>query len=472
VKSIGARLTAWYAGTATATLAILFVGGYFLLLSNLTRGLDLLNAAEFEQIRSRLGDNPAGLDPVSIDEHIRETTEYAKVLFYIDVHSREAGTVFRSTNLSGQTIPDVPGEKKFTVEVPDIGEMRVGEFIIPPYEVNIATSMRQVREAMTFYVNVCFALLGAMLLASLVIGFGLSRLVLRPVRAIRETAVRIGMDNIGERIPVYEVKDEISDLARLLNEMFDRLAASFEQVRRFTADASHELKTPLALVRLHAEKLLMDDSLPRDARESLQVQLEELQRLHHIIEELLFLSLSDARAIKLEPRAQDPAAFLANFAQDAAALAEHHGCRFQSRHSGEGTAAFEPNRLRQVLLNLLSNAIKASPEGGLITLESYLGEGVWRVSVADEGPGLNPEQRQVMFDRFVRFPAGNADDRGSGLGLAICRGIIQLHGGRIHAVAARTGRGLCVVFEIPAEPAGQRSSTSSGLLEREQQGVN
>src|SRR5262249_7201857 len=101
VKSIGARLTAWYAFTATATLLLLFVAGYFALEHNLVHGLDLLNAAEFEQIRSRLGPDPKNLGSVDIDERIRETTEYAKVLFFIDVHSKETGTVFRSTNLAG-----------------------------------------------------------------------------------------------------------------------------------------------------------------------------------------------------------------------------------------------------------------------------------------------------------------------------------------------------------------------------------
>ena len=105
-----------------------------------------------------------------------------------------------------------------------------------------------------------------------------------------------------------------------------------------------------------------------------------------------------------------------------------------------------------MLLNLLSNALKASPPRGAIALESRIGDGVWRCSLEDQGPGLKPEQRERMFERFVRFSApGN--EQGSGLGLAICRSIVELHGGRIFALAGTNGTGLRVVVEISATAA-------------------
>src|SRR5439155_6877256 len=221
----------------------------------------------------------------------------------------------------------------------------------------IATQLKAVRLLMEGYSEVCLGLLGAMLLVSIATGFGLSRLVLRPVRLIRETASHIGSENLTDRIPVAEVKDEISDLARLLNQLFDRLETSFDQIRRFTADASHELKTPLSLVRLHAERLLMTGNLDPAQRESLHVQLEELARVSQIIEELLFLSRADAQAITIEFKEQEPAGFLHSFSQDAVALAEHHGRTLNCVHVGDGTAEFEEKRMRQVLLNLVVNAI-------------------------------------------------------------------------------------------------------------------
>ncbi|HEY2409156.1 MAG TPA: ATP-binding protein [Polyangiaceae bacterium] len=296
-------------------------------------------------------------------------------------------------------------------------------------------------------------MLAAMLVVSLAIGFGLSELILRPVRVIQATANRIRSDNLKERIPVGNVKDELSQLAGFLNQMFDRLETSFSEIRRFTAEASHELKTPLALIRLQAERLLVTGNLEAVQKESIQDQLEELARVNRIIDELLFLSRADAQAITVDLKEREPAAFLQAFAQDASVLAEHHGRQFSYTHEGAGPVAFEEKRIRQVLLNLLSNAINASPPGGRVTLHSKLVDGTWRVSVEDEGTGLTAEQRERIFERFVRFPAPGSEDKGSGLGLAICRSIVQLHGGRIFAAEGENGRGLRVVFEVPATAA-------------------
>ena len=453
MKSIGSRITVWYAVTATTTLACLFVAGHYLLENQLIHQLDALNEAQFKQLKYTLGPNYKTLTPATIDDRIREATESASSLFYIDMHGPMSNRFFRSNNLRGQTIPDIPGERAYTVEVNGIGELRVSEFLLPPFEVTVATPMAPVRDVMSGYRKVFFALLVVMLIVSIAIGYALSELMLRPVRIIQATANRIRSDNLTERIPVGDVKDEISHLARFLNQMFDRLETSFSEIRRFTADASHELKTPLSLVRLHAERLLVNGNLAPPQKESVHVQLEELARVNRIIDELLFLSRADAQAITVDMKEQAPAAFLQGFAQDASALAEHHGRRFSYTHEGEGTVAFEEKRMRQVLLNLLANALNASPPEGRITLHSKLSEDVWRITVDDEGPGLSAEQRTRIFERFVRFNHTGSEDKGSGLGLAICRSIVQLHRGRIFAEPGGSGRGLQMVIEIPAAAA-------------------
>jgi two-component system heavy metal sensor histidine kinase CusS len=275
------------------------------------------------------------------------------------------------------------------------------------------------------------------------------------MRAIRETANRIGSDNLSERIPVSDVQDELTELSKLLNQMFDRLESAFDQIRRFSADASHELKTPLSLIRLHAEKMLGDGELPATHAEALLVQIEELARLNQIIDEMLFLSRAEAKAIAFDLKPRDPTRFLDSFAQDAQALAEHTGRRFQWTHTGEGRAAFEEKWVRQVLLNVFTNALNASPPGGLVTLASEIGGGRWRVSVEDEGPGLAADQRQRIFERFVRFNVAASGDRGSGLGLTISKSIIDLHGGQMRAEPASGHRGLKVTFEIPTVAAAE-----------------
>jgi two-component system heavy metal sensor histidine kinase CusS len=453
MKSIGSRITLWYAVTVTATLACLFVVGYYLLENHLLHQLDVLNEAQFKQLKYTLGPNYATLTPPTIDDRIREVTESASALFYIDMHGPMTNRFFKSNNLRGQTIPDIPGEHLYTVELNGIGELRVSEFLLPPFEVTVATPMAPVRDVMSEYRKVFLALLVVTLIVSIAIGYALSQLMLRPVRVIQATANRIRSDNLNERIPVGDVKDEISRLARFLNQMFDRLETSFSEIRRFTADASHELKTPLSLVRLHAERLLVNGNLEPAQKESVHVQLEELARVSRIIDELLFLSRADAQAITVDLKEQGPATFLHGFAQDASALAEHHGRRFSYTHEGEGTVAFEEKRMRQVLLNLLANALNASPPYGNITLHSQLSGDVWRITVDDEGPGLSAEQRTRIFERFVRFNHSGSEDKGSGLGLAICRSIVQLHRGRIFAAPGENGRGLQMVVEIPAAAA-------------------
>ncbi|HEY8005086.1 MAG TPA: ATP-binding protein [Phenylobacterium sp.] len=453
MRSIGARLTFWYALSATVTLAILFVAGYQLLETRLINGLDQLNSAEFQQLKSHLGADYQKLNSAVMAERVRETSESGAVLFYISIERPGTDIKFKSKNLRGDDIPDIKGKRAYSADMAGIGTLRVDEFLLPPFDVTIATSARSVTDGMREYAKVCAALLLAMLVASLGIGLGLSRLLLRPMRAIRETANRIGSDNLSERIPVANVRDEVTDLALLLNQMFDRLESAFDQIRRFADEASHELKTPLSLIRLHAEKMLGDGDLPAAHAEAVLVQIDELARLNQIIDEMLFLSRAEAKAIPFHLKPHDPAHFLDTFAQDAQALAEHSGRSFVCRHRGRGRVAFEEKWLRQVLLNVLTNALNVSPQGGAVTLTSILQRGVWRVSLEDEGPGLAPDQRQRIFERFVRFHTPATGDRGSGLGLTISKSIVEMHGGRIFAEPADGPQGLKVTFEIPTGAA-------------------
>jgi len=452
VKSIGARLALWYASAATATLACLFIAGYYLLEIHLVHGLDELNKAQFAQIKAHLGTDYASLNAGLIDARIRETTDYASVLFFITIDDPKGAIrpIFYSTNLRGANIPDVPGKHEYNAVLPDIGELRVAEFILGPFDVTVATPLGSVREALRDYSQVCLWLLAVVVAINIAIGRALSRIALRPVRSIRETASHISSDNLTERIPVAQVQDEMSELALLLNQMFDRLETSFQQIRRFTAEASHELKTPLSLIRLQAEKLLVHGHLDAVNEESVHVQLEEVSRLSQIIEELLFLSRAEARDIRLNLAPSDPEAMLGSFHQDAQVLAEHRDMRFVYTHQGSGKVMLEPRWLRRVLWNLLANALNASPKGGTVTLNSIIEGDQWRVALDDQGPGVASEYREKIFDRFFRLTPDDDVQEGSGLGLAICRSIISLHGGKIWAEAAPAASGLRMVFVMPA----------------------
>lgn len=434
--------------------------------------LDTGLKAEFEQVKRRLGPEAGSLDATQVQARLATN---ASVRFSIEIHEADGGLLYRSRNLNNHPIPDNPrpgnlvarslnrlmealnlgspgpasgARRTYDVPIGDLGGRHIGEFLLDGRTVLVAVSNEQVRTLVVAYDEVFYGLLVLMLVASSVIGYFLSHILLRPLRQIQSTATHISSDNLSERIPVSAVEDEMSNLARLLNQMFDRLEAAFNQTRRFTAEASHELKTPLSLIRLQSEKLLIDGGLKPSQEEALQVQLEEIARLNQIIEELLFLSRAEARAITLQLEPQDLRTFLETFASDARVLAESRGVRFAFNLSSGGPAAFDGRWIRQVLLNLLTNALSHSPRGGTVTLGSEQAEGWWRVAIEDEGPGVPPDQRERIFERFVRL-AANGENGGSGLGLAISRSIVTMHRGRIRADQAANGRGLRVVFEIP-----------------------
>jgi two-component system heavy metal sensor histidine kinase CusS len=456
MKSIGARLAVCYVLASTVTFAALFLVGRYFVEEHAIHALDLVIHSEFEQIRA----NVASLGPAPTEEALRERVQMMTrndlELFFTEIYGPDGKVVYRSPGLHGFDM-DSPRDQDFNVNLAGLAELRAGKFELGPYKVVIATSKRHVREVMKGYAHTFYGLLLVMIAVSSVIGYAFGRMALRPLRLIQDTADHIRSDNLSERIPVSSARDEISDLARLLNQMFDRLEDSFDQIRRFTAEASHELKTPLTLIRLQAEKLIVDGQLTPTQELAVQIQIKEITELNRIIEDLLFLSRADARAIKLDLRQQDPEPFLQSFAQDAHVLAEHREQRFQLTHHGDGSVAIEPKWIRQVLLNLLSNALSASPAGARVTVRSTLMNQRWQVRVEDEGAGVPPEQRERIFERFVRVNRPGNENKGSGLGLAICRSIVALHGGRIFAEAGAGGRGLSMVFEIPAATAPDES---------------
>ncbi len=477
MKSVGVRIAFWYALASLLTLGIFFRIGRHLVEQHIVHSLDTGIAAEFEQVKRRLGPDVANLTAEQLPGLIRP---FASVRFGIEILQSDGPAVYRSRNLGERVIPDQPMEgdllaiwmqrifsyqkksasspasparREYNALMGDLGEMRIGEFGLDPFIVRIAVAKEQVRSLVAAYQEVFYVLLTLMVIVSSVIGYALSHMLLRPVRLIQETANHISSDNLSERIPVSPVEDEISNLARLLNQMFDRLESSFNQVRRFTAEASHELKTPLSLMRLQTEKMLMEGGLNPVQEESLHVVIEEITRLNQIIEELLFLSRAEANAISLATKAQDPRAFMESFIPDARVLADSRGVRLADVHCGQGLVEFDSRWLRQVLLNLLSNALNYTPPGKCVTLTSQVGPIAWRVVVEDGGPGVPAAERERIFERFVRLAHSTQHEKGSGLGLAICRSIIALHQGRIWAEDAAPGPGLSMIFEIPLAAA-------------------
>jgi signal transduction histidine kinase len=455
IRSFATRLAFTYALLTTATVGTALVAGRLVVSHQMIHGVDLLNAAEFEELRDRI-EPPS---QPSLSPHAMEALQNHAVLdapiYRFQVCAPDGTVLFRSANLGSARLPPPhakPGDH--TARLKGIGPVRYGEYPLGAVRVQVASSLEQVDKLVEQQDRTLLGLGILVSVLSIGLGYAFSRLVLRPVRTIEQTAARIGAENLSERIPVPAGRDELAELALLLNRTFDRLEGAFTQVRRFTAEASHELKTPLALARLHAEKLARAP-LPEEQLAQTHSLLAELQRLQKIIDDLLLLSRTDAGEMPLNRQPQSIHAFITEFAEDAQALAEDRGLRFTiaANQAGAGSAVFDPAWLRRVLLNVLSNALKVSPPGGALTLTSEVGEHHWRVAIADEGPGVPPTEVERIFERFVQLagrPSGA--NEGAGLGLAIARSIVLLHGGRIWAENRADRSGLRLVLELPAAP--------------------
>ena len=234
------------------------------------------------------------------------------------------------------------------------------------------------------------------------------------------------------------------------NEMAGRLAVSEEQRRRFLADVTHELRTPLAVLQSGIEAQV-DGIHPRDDRH-LASLLEETQILGRLIDDLHTLALADAGRLTLHYETVSPQALVEDAVESHAALAERRDITLTAAFdAGLAEMDADPTRIRQVLANLLSNAVRHTPDGGTVTVRLRSGDPAGRVrfSVTDSGPGIPAERLTHLFDRT----APRADSHGSGLGLSIARDLVQAHGGAIEA-RNEPGGGATVAFELPVTRLG------------------
>jgi signal transduction histidine kinase len=452
MRSMTGRLTAGYALAVTGAVVVALATGRWLLEREMVGGLNLMHEIEMQEIVQQLGNPP---DQLPEAELVRRMSEHAKEdenLFFFQVHDAAGRILFRSATLGETVLPDLSAhDSHWTMELPPHGRVHTSEFEGGRLHFQIGSRLGQTEILLQKYTQVSFALAAVVALASAGLGYGISRVALRPIRDIARTARHIGADNLVERIPAGTGRDELAELSGLLNAMFDRLEASFRQVQQFSADASHELKTPLTLIRLNAERLRLRLVADPAAVAVVDDLLEEIAGMNRMIERLLFLAKAESGALPLAREEQEAEAFLTAVVEDAAALAEDGGVRLEVERSEPGTVRFDRGLLRQVLLNLVSNAVAVMPAGGTLRLASYFQAGRWRIEIRDEGPGVPPAQLERMFERFVQLPRPpGAPPGGSGLGLAICRGIARLHGGNVTAVNRTDRPGLVVTVELPA----------------------
>ncbi|MEI8340947.1 MAG: ATP-binding protein [Verrucomicrobiota bacterium] len=451
MKSLGLRLTFWYVLVVTITATVALLLGRWLLDRELIHGIDLLNAAEFQEIKSRIERDAHLLPEKELIQKVATHAEIDDPIYFFQIRRMNGALIFRSVNMGNAVFPENPADRvNLTLNINPLGAVRIAQFNEGGLQLQIATSLQNVNHLFDTYLQVGLVLLGVAVLLSCFFGYWLSRLALDPIRRIQRIASRISADNLSERIPIGKGEDELADLTALLNKMFDRLERSFERLWRFAADASHELKTPLSLIRLQSEKFLLHGNLPPSHQEALQQQLGSIDRLNSVIEKMLFLAKSEVGCTPLNLKRQSTAAFISEFKEDARALCEDSRVEFRVDSNDDGEVLFDAALIRQVLLNLVTNAIHVLPAGGSVTLSSSLLKNWWRVVVEDNGPGLPEDRLAEVFRPFVRLNrvADENHPAGAGLGLAICRTIIHLHHGITRAENRTPEPGLRVSFDI------------------------
>jgi heavy metal sensor kinase len=286
-------------------------------------------------------------------------------------------------------------------------------------------------------------------LLALVGGWWLMRKSLTPIASLTKATRKITAHNLGERLARTHNGDELDELTEVFNAMLARLDDTFNRIHEFTLHASHELKTPLTVLRGETETALRDESLSSAERERCVSQLDELRRLARIVDGLTLLAKADAGQIVLATELVNLAELVRDNFADLQILAEPQGIQVKLEDCEEIFVRGDRHRLRQLLLNLADNAVKYNQPQGCVTMNLRRSGEMAKFTVANTGAGIPPEILPRIFDRFFRgdLAHGNTID-GCGLGLSIAQWIVSAHGGTIQ-IASEPSKHTIVVVQIP-----------------------
>ncbi|MGD0297137.1 MAG: heavy metal sensor histidine kinase [Bryobacteraceae bacterium] len=446
--SIRARLTLWYSLVLLVGL-VLFGGGIWLVVSHSLR--TALDDTLMQDVKGVITVLKSEDEPAHLRE---ELTEYASATpggNLMEVRDSQGQQIIASKTVS---MDAGDSASAFAVQIHPSGRYRTFTTNVSvnagQYRVLVATPMdateatlRRVRMLLLWSTPV------VLLLASFG-GYWISRRALAPVDEITREARVIGIQNLSQRLPVTATGDEIQRLSETWNGMLARLETAVKRLSQFTADASHELRTPIALIRTTAELTLRRERSPETYREALRQVVLESERTARLVEDLLLLARADAGLPSLPLERLELTPLVRDVCQQGQVLAEARQLEI-SAEVPDDPVYVEANdpALRRMLLLLLDNAVKYTPSGGRITLSVDRGPAGATVAVRDTGIGIPETALPHVFERFYRVDESrNRDAGGTGLGLSIAKWIAERHHASLEAESV-LGQGSVFRIRFP-----------------------
>lgn len=463
--SIRARLTFWYVSLSTVIILLLAGTAYGLLSYNLSRGVDAALNGVAKALIERVHGRFETFFPSEIDDAFRRFFGFSPWERYFQMfdpfgHSDPRQPLPNSGKLplskealhnASQglaTYETVEGLGKYPVRVLTTPVMQGGRMI---NLIQVGMSLQTISETRLRFLLAMAALLPIGLLLAGSGGLLLARRALKPVERMAEAAHRISAEHLDERVEETGAGDELDRLAKTLNEMLSRLDAAFSQVRRFSADASHELQTPLTILKGELEVALRLPRTSEEYQDTLRSALEEVNRIAHLVEGLLLLHRAEAGVLRIDRQAVDLGQLLQEVYAQLKVVADSRSIEVRLGPTESISIQGDPELLRRLLLNLGDNAIKYTQPKGSVTF-SLQREGKWAsMLVSDTGIGIPGEEQERIFQPFYRtVEARSLAEGGTGLGLSLARSIAMAHGGTIQVQSA-PGRGSTFRVLIPID---------------------
>ena len=469
-RSIGFRLAAWYFLVFACGLGAFSIGAWFAMRASLYHAID-------DELRDRVGGvatfmnkQIASLSVPEIRDEFREHSVLGPGGDLFQVCDAQGQWLYRSVPLENENVPiespDLLTEPRFeNIQLQQHLLRFYSQRILVDgnlYSVQVASLMNEGLEALERFKMMLLFAAPLLLIAATAGGYWLSTRALAPVDEISRAAQRIGIENLSDRLEVPRTGDQLQRLSETLNATFARLEASVLRIKQFTADASHELRAPISLIRTTAEVAVQRNRPAPEYREALVEILEESERTSQVVDSLMLLARADSGKELLEVLPADACTVVRGAIEQGEKLARGKGVAFGgSVPSGSISINADPDALRRAVLILIDNAVKYTPKGG--TVEVALAEegGFAVVSVEDTGIGIAKEDIANVFGRFWRADkARSREHAGAGLGLSIAKWIAETHRGSID-VESTPGRGSIFRLRVPCRtpPDGTNQGT-------------